>query len=217
MASRIYCEMVQNSTKRRGRPPAYVPEVALARATKAFWETGYAATSLDDLALATGMNRPSLYGAFGDKHALYLKALAAYWDAGRTGLADALAPERPLREGLRRVYALALDLYFPADGQPRGCFLIGTATTEAMRDADVRTTLGEALREIDAAFEARLRLAQERGELAAGSDPRILAQLASATLHTLALRSRAGASRAELEALADGAVALICGPPRPTG
>ncbi len=204
--------MVQKEQRRRGRPPAYVPEVALARATKAFWESGYAATSLDDLAAATGMNRPSLYGAFGDKHALYLKALAAYWEAGRLAMADALAPDRPLREGLRRVYGIALDLYFPAKGQPRGCFLIGTATTEAMRDADVRTTLGDALREIDAAFEARLRLGQERGELATEADPSILAKLAGAMLHTLALRSRAGASRAELERLADGAVALICGP-----
>jgi AcrR family transcriptional regulator len=156
------------------------------------------------------MNRPSLYAAFGDKHALYLRALAAYWDAGRAGMADALAPDRPLREGLGRVYALALDLYFPPNGPPRGCFLIGTATTEAMRDADVRATLADALREIDAAFEARLRLAQGRGELTAAADPWTLAMLAAATLHTLALRSRAGASRAELEKLADGAVTLIC-------
>ncbi len=204
--------MVQKEQKRRGRPPAYVPEVALARATKAFWESGFAATSLDDLAAATGMNRPSLYGAFGDKHALYLKALTAYWQAGRLAMADALAPDRPLREGLRRVYEAALDIYFPAQGQARGCFLIGTATTEAMRDSDVRATLAEALREIDAGFEARLRLGQERGELAAAADPCILAMLAAATLHTLALRSRAGASRGELEELADGAVALICGP-----
>jgi AcrR family transcriptional regulator len=206
--------MVQKEQKRRGRPPAYVPEVALARATKAFWESGFAATSLDDLAAATGMNRPSLYGAFGDKHALYLKALTAYWEAGRTAIADALAPDRPLREGLRRVYTAALDLYFPRNGQPRGCFLIGTGTTEAMRDGEVRATLAEALREIDAAFEARLRLGQDRGELAAEADADILAKLAGAVLHTLALRSRAGESRAELEVLADGAVALICGPAR---
>ena len=207
--------MVQNSSKRRGRPPAYVPEVALARATKAFWDSGFAATSLDDLAAATGMNRPSLYGAFGDKHALYLKALTAYWEAGRSAMSEALAPERPLREGLRSVYAAALDLYFPPRGQPRGCFLIGTATTEAMRDADVRATLAEALREIDEAFEARFRRAQEDGELPAVAHPRILAQLAGATLHTLALRSRVGELRTELEALADGAIALICGPTRP--
>ena len=51
--------------KRRGRPRAYEPELALARALDVFWKDGFAATSLDDLSAATGMNRPSLYGAFG--------------------------------------------------------------------------------------------------------------------------------------------------------
>ena len=53
--------------KRRGRPRAYDPQVALARAAAVFWKAGYAGTSLDDLVAATGMNRPSLYAAFGDK------------------------------------------------------------------------------------------------------------------------------------------------------
>jgi TetR/AcrR family transcriptional regulator, copper-responsive repressor len=203
--------MVQKSSKRRGRPPSYVPEVALARATDAFWKAGYAATSLDELAAATGMNRPSLYGAFGDKHALYLKALADYWEVGRATMARALAPERPLRDGLRRVYSKALDLYFPPENTARGCFIIGTATTEAMHDVDVRTALAAVLHDIDAAFEARLRFAQQRGELRAGADPLILAKLAGATLHTLAIRSRAGEPRAELEAISDGVVELICG------
>ncbi len=72
--------MVQTEQKRRGRPPAYVPESRSARATKASWASAFAATSLDDWR-RDGMNRPSLYGAFDDKHALYLKALIAYWKA----------------------------------------------------------------------------------------------------------------------------------------
>ena len=58
---------VAPAPKRRGRPRGYEPEVALARALDVFWKDGFAATSLDDLSAATGMNRPSLYGAFGDK------------------------------------------------------------------------------------------------------------------------------------------------------
>src|ERR1044071_6181888 len=65
----------------RGRPRAYEPDVALARALDAFWEGGYSGTSLDQLVEATGMNRPSLYAAFGDKQALYLKALRSYSEA----------------------------------------------------------------------------------------------------------------------------------------
>jgi len=208
--------MVQKDPKRRGRPPAYVPDVALSQAIKAFWPAGFAGTSLDDLAAATGMNRPSLYGAFGDKHDLYMKALEHYWAAGRAAMAKALAPGRSLRATLRAVYAEALDIYFPPSGSPRGCFLIGTGTTEAMHDPDVRAYLAAAFRDIDAAFEARLRFAVEGGELAPAADPAKLAKVAGAILHSLAIRSRAGAARADLEQFADGAVALICGPAEPT-
>jgi TetR/AcrR family transcriptional regulator, copper-responsive repressor len=203
--------MVQKEAKRRGRPPAYDPQVALAAAVKAFWKAGYAATSLDDLSAATGMNRPSLYGAFGDKREIYLKALAHYWGAGQVSMSEALAGDRPLREALAGLYAKALDLYFSGKGGARGCFLIGTALTESVGDAEVRGYMAEVLRQIDEAFEARIRAAQASGELPGGADPVALARLASATLHTLAIRSRAGASRAELDKLAAGAVNVICG------
>src|SRR5882724_10797919 len=71
--------------KRRGRPRAYDPATAIARAAETFWKAGYAGTSLDDLSAATGMNRPSLYAAFGDKRDLYLKALEIYLTDGPRG------------------------------------------------------------------------------------------------------------------------------------
>jgi AcrR family transcriptional regulator len=206
--------MVQKSSGgRRGRPRAYDPDTALARATETFWAAGFAATSLDELSAATGMNRPSLYAAFGDKRALYLSTLERYRDEAREGMREALAPDRPLAEALRRVYQKALSLYFSGDGAPRGCFLIGTAATEAVGDPAVRAALGGSLRMIDDAFEVRLRQARDEGELPSDADPAALARLASAVLHTLALRSRAGDSRAALEATADAAIALICGAP----
>src|SRR6187399_2801702 len=127
--------------KRRGRPRTYEPEVALGKALDLFRKDGFAATSLDDLSAATGMNRPSLYGAFGDKHDLYVRTLTDYWEAGRSTMAKVLGSDRPLREAIRRVYAKALDFYFPEDGPPRGCFAITTATTEALRDEQVRAAL----------------------------------------------------------------------------
>jgi AcrR family transcriptional regulator len=204
--------MVQKEPNRRpGRPRGYDPDTALARATDAFWSAGYAATSLDDLCDATGMNRPSLYGAFGDKRALYLGALERYTEAGRRAMEQALDYERPVAEALANLYSAALALYFSGGGAARGCFLIGTAATEAVRNAEVRDLLGDALRTFDGCFEARLRHAQAAGELRADADPALLAKVASAVLHTLALRSRAGDSRASLRATADAAVALICG------
>ena len=207
--------MVQNENpRRRGRPRAYDPETALAQVTTAFWRTGYSGTSLDDLSAATGMNRPSLYGAFGDKRALYLATLDRYVASGRRAMDEALDYERPLPDGLRRFYDRALSLYFPPNAAARGCFLIGTAATEAVVDPEVRARLGGGLREFDRAFEARFRHARSRGELPATVDPAALAKVASAVLHTLALRSRAGDSRGSLRATVAAAVRLMCPPGR---
>jgi len=203
--------MVQKEPKRpRGRPRAYDPERALARATRSFWRAGFAATSLDDLSAATGMNRPSLYGAFGDKRELYLATLDRYVALARADMARALAPELPLAEGLQRVYDRALALYFAEPEAPLGCFLIGTAATEAARDAGVRAKLGSGLRELTRAFELRLDAARERGEIGREADPALLAELAGAVLQSLALRARAGDSRASLRAFSRAAVALLC-------
>jgi len=206
--------MVQKESARRGRPRAYDPDTALARAMAVFWAGGYAGTSLDDVTAGTGMNRPSLYGAFGDKHALYLHTLERYRSLARTALGEALARDQPLREALRRVYDMALSLYYSGEGGARGCFLIGTALTEAVGDAEVRKTLRDALREIDAAFEARIRFARDQGELPREADSPTLARLASAVLHTLAIRSRAGEPRKALEAMLEPALDLICGKPK---
>jgi AcrR family transcriptional regulator len=212
----ILCDMVQKPTSRRGRPRAYDPDTAIARAMAVFWDAGYAATSLDDITAGTGMNRPSLYGAFGDKRTLYLRTLAQYRSLARTSMDAALARDRPLRAALHHVYRAALSLYVSGESGPRGCFLIGTALTEAVGDAEVRKTLRDALHEIDTAFARRIQLAREQGELPSDADPTALARIASALLHSLAIRSRAGEPRRVLEAMIEPTLDLICGASTPT-
>jgi AcrR family transcriptional regulator len=196
----------------RGRPRSFDAAATLAQATLTFWRQGYAATSMDDLGAATGLNRPSLYGAFGDKHALYLQALRLYTEQSNAAMAAALQG-RPLREGLLRVYDLALQLYYPADEAARGCLLIGTAATEAPRDEAIRRQLGDSLRGFTAAFETRLKQAVDAGELPAGTDVAMRAELASAVLHSMALRARAGDAREALAALARAGVEMVLSPP----
>lgn len=209
--------MVQKSPARRGRPRAYDPDAALARAVDAFWDAGFAATSLDDLTLATGMNRPSLYGAFGDKQALYRKAFDLYRARTREALAKAFDGGEPLRIALRKVYDRAISIYLSGDQGPRGCFIIGTAVTQAVTDSDTRAALADTLREIDGAFAARLARAQRNGELSADAEPAKLAKLASATLYSLTIHARAGQGRSALDAIADAALDVICGAPEGRG
>src|SRR6202158_2620943 len=97
--------------KRRGRPRAYQPEVALGKALDLFRKDGFAATSLDDLSAATGMNRPSLYGAFGDKRELYIKSYARYRADARDAMTDIFREELPIRQRLQRIFVVALDIY----------------------------------------------------------------------------------------------------------
>jgi AcrR family transcriptional regulator len=196
---------------RRGRPPAYDAQTALKRATETFWRTGYSGTSLDKVAAATGMSPPSLYAVFGNKHALYLEALARYWDISLAATREALAGDHPLDEALMLAYDAALSIYFSGKGHARGCFVVGTAVTETAEDAAIRKSVSTGLRAIDSDFEARFRLAQDKGELKRDADPAALAILAAATMQTIAIRARAGTPRAELRELARKAVDVICG------
>jgi TetR/AcrR family transcriptional regulator, copper-responsive repressor len=197
--------------KRRGRPRAYQPEVALARALDVFWKEGFAGTSLDDLSAATGMNRPSLYGAFGDKRELYIKSYEAYRDHARVRMGEAFAVDLPLRDMLEKIYSIALDMYLSGKDGPRGCFTVMTATSEAVFDPAIRDMVMTGLVETDRFFARIFRRAQERGELPASADSQALALLASATLHTIAIRSRAQVPRAELDAIVKGALDVMCG------
>lgn len=108
-------------------------------------------------------------------------------------------------------YDAALAIYFSGKGHARGCFVLGTAVTETAEDAAIRKSVATGLRAIDADFEARFRLAKDKGELKRDTDPAALAVLAAATMHTIAIRARAGTSRAELKELARKAVDVICG------
>jgi AcrR family transcriptional regulator len=195
--------------KRRGRPRAYQPEIALGKALDLFRKDGFAATSLDDLSAATGMNRPSLYGAFGDKRELYIKSYQRYRADARAAMLDIFRDELPIRKRLERIYAVALDIYLSGEAGPRGCFTVMTAASEAVSDPDIRALVLEGFSELDKAFAACFRLAREKGELAESADPVVLAQLASATIHTIAIRARARVPRKELEAIVKGAIDVM--------
>jgi TetR/AcrR family transcriptional regulator, copper-responsive repressor len=196
--------------KRRGRPRAYEPEAALGKALDLFRKGGFSATSLDDLSAATGMNRPSLYSAFGDKRALYIKSYARYRADSRAAMADIFRFEAPIRDRLQRMFAVALGIYLSGAEGPRGCFTVMTAASEAIADPEIRRFVLEGLQELDKAFASCFRLAIEKGELPGTADPVVLAQLASATIHTLAVRARARVPRKELEAIVRGAIDVMC-------
>lgn len=200
--------------KKRGRPRAFEPDVALAKAMDTFRDGGFAATSLDDLSAAMGINRPSLYGTFGDKRELFLKAYERYRAEMAAKFAHAFDPKLTLRQMLEAIYATALDVYLAGDKGPRGCFTVMTATSEAMADPEIRPLVQKALGSTQRTLAKRFQAAVDTGELPPGANVQVLSQIAASTVEALAIRSRARLPRPELEALARGTVDLICGPKR---
>jgi TetR/AcrR family transcriptional regulator, copper-responsive repressor len=177
-----------------------------------FWGHGFAATSLDDVSAATGLNRPSLYGAFGDKRALYMQAYDQYRKRLNDQFRPMFAAREPLRTKLMRILTAALDLYLSGPNGPRGCFTVLSAASEAIADPGLHNLVGEAIDGTDRAFGRLFADARTAGELPQDVDPRRLARVASATLHTLSIRARARIPRAELSPIIDDAVTTICGP-----
>jgi AcrR family transcriptional regulator len=122
---------------RRGRPRLYDPEQALDAALEVFWMRGLTGTSLDHLVEATGMNRPSLYNAFGDKEAIYRQSLARFTAGLQEQLGSLLEQSAPVQEVVERFYLAALDVYCAGDPAP-GCFVMCTAPVETAGHPEVR-------------------------------------------------------------------------------
>lgn len=197
------------SARPRGRPRAYDPDAALEAALATFWERGFAATSLDDLREATGMNRPSLYAAFGDKKAIYRLAIERFRQRFRAEIADALAGAPSLDTALSRYYRTTLRAYQGRGAGTRGCPAICTAAVEAAHDEDIRHDLADILAEIERGLTGLFARAKGGKVLPPSADPRLLGQLAAAIHHSLAIRARAGASEWDLRAFIGNAVKAL--------
>lgn len=167
-----------------------------------FRDGGFAATSLDDIVAATGLKRPSLYAAFGDKKAMYLATLARLnreIAASFDRLDDA---NLPMRETLASLFAYSIAAYLSGPDGPRGCLAIGTASAEAVTDPDIRTALDGIITLIDTRIEHSF---VRHGV----SDAAPRARLVGAILHSLSIRARAGQPREVLEQMAGDAIELI--------
>jgi AcrR family transcriptional regulator len=190
------------SQRPRGRPRSFDANVALKAASERFRTHGFAGTSLDELADATGLARPSLYAAFGDKRALYLAALARLTDRAERSFATLGSFGLPLHEMVERMLIGALDGYMSGEKGPSGCLLIGTATAEAAADSDVRAALCKFLAMEDRCIEELL--------VAAGStNPVASTAIVASVLHSLSVRARAGESREALERIARDCAAMV--------
>jgi AcrR family transcriptional regulator len=187
----------------RGRPRSFDKDTALDLALQIFWLKGYQATSMSELTEATGLNKPSLYAAFGDKEALYLQALQRYVQTQLPPRAAVLDSEADGRKAVERFLRALAAMY--CDPQlPGGCLVLtgasecGSPSTPAPIDAALRETVAFT----ETMLLQRLQRAQREGHLPRGARTQELAVFFSAVLAGLGVMAKAGAKRAKL----DGAI-----------
>jgi AcrR family transcriptional regulator len=180
-----------------GRARAFDADEALERAMIVFWTKGYEAASLSDLTEAMGINRPSLYAAYGNKQELFRKALERYGDGPSSYERKALAQAtvREVAEGLLRG---AADVQTDPN-TPAGCL----ATLGTTYCADDSSTVGKMVIASrvagHAAIRERLERARAEGDLPAGADPKALTHYLGTVVCGMAVLAASGATRNELE------------------
>jgi TetR/AcrR family transcriptional repressor of nem operon len=195
-----------------GRPREFDIDAATARAVQVFRSRGYEGTSVPDLVEATGVQRGSLYAAYGSKHALYLAALDRYQQDSSAPMTRAneqvLEDGRPVRDALRDLL-LGMVEEAADDPERRGCLMVNAITERAACDREVARRGRAALAGMTEAFAALLQVAQDRGELPEDRDTTALAHFLVLTVQGLRVAGVADPDRAHLTAAVDVALTTI--------
>lgn len=203
---------MRNGTKMNprtpGRPRQYDPDKALSAALLEFRKRGYAATSLDNLVEITGMNRPSLYSAFGSKKEIFLKAIDHFRTTVLGNHRVILFGSGSLRDCLVAYFDALIASYNIKAGN-LGCPLLCNINGEAVSDPDFRSALSDGLAGMDAMFIERLQQAQKNDELPPALPPKVLGPMLGSLQHSIAIRSRSGATTKELRSYTRNAIELL--------
>jgi AcrR family transcriptional regulator len=185
----------------KGRPREFDVDKALDRALKVFWRKGYEGASLLDLTRAMGINRPSLYAAFGNKEALFRKVLERYVEGPAAYILEALA-ELTARAVAERLLGGSIDL-LANPRNPRGCLMVQGALACGEAAESVRRELVSRRLASEAALRQRFERARADGDLPADADPADLARYVVTVMRGMAVQAAGGARREELRRVAE--------------
>jgi TetR/AcrR family transcriptional repressor of nem operon len=192
------------------RPKEFDPERALDKAMNVFWRLGYEHTSLEALMKEMGIARQSLYDTFGDKRALYLKAMAHYRDQTNSQMQKMLNEIPSVSDGFARLlYDLAAET---REQHERGCLLLSANLQRDPKDAVVRNFLRDNQARVEAIFLQALATAQKQEELSPKDDPAALARFFVVTIQGMRAMARLKSDRKALEQVAKVALAVFNSP-----
>lgn len=189
------------------RTKEFDPEQALAKAMELFWRLGFENTSLEALMGEMGIAKQSLYDTFGDKRALYLKALAYYRDQTNSGMQRMLDETPSVKDGFAKLlYGLASETRAQHE---RGCLLLSANLQRDTQDAVVADFLRDNHARVEAIFIQALRRAQKQRELPRTQDPAALARFFVVTIQGMRAMARLKSDRKALEQVASVALAVF--------
>jgi TetR/AcrR family transcriptional repressor of nem operon len=189
------------------RPREFDEAAALQAAIDCFWQRGYAATSVRDLAASMGISGPSLYNAFGDKRALFVQALGHYLDSStraRIKRLESLPPKQAVCTFIAEIIEASVS-----DRERRGCLLINSALEVAPHDAELGAVIADRLGEIEAFFRRAIKAAQAQGMVPPERKAKELARLLLGVLLGIRVLARVNPDRALLEGVARPALELL--------
>ena len=182
------------------RPREFDIDKALDRALKVFWRKGYEGASLADLTEAMGINRPSLYAAFGSKAELFHKAIERYAEGPAAYIREALA-EPTARAVAERWLRGAVELLSDRR-HPRGCLVVQGALACSAESESIRKELNARRAATEAALCRRFEQAIKDGDLPADAHAADLARYLAMVTQGMAVQAAGGANREELQRVA---------------
>ena|SRR5690606_18515488 len=186
----------------KGRPRKFDTNEALDRALTVFWQRGFEGASLSDLTEAMGINRPSLYAAFGDKETLFRRALDRYAEVGPLAVLHT-ALEQPTTRRVVEHLLRGVAECFTAPGRPAGCLVVQGALSCGETAQAVKQELCCRRAAAEALLRERLERAKAEGDLPPDADPATLSRYMAIVVQGMSVKAGDGASRADLLAVVD--------------
>jgi AcrR family transcriptional regulator len=214
-ASRIIYLPVQNNLRlqnpphtmtEKGRPRAFDRDEALGKAMQVFWAQGYEGASMGELTEAMGINKPSLYAAFGCKEALFREAVQYYNSVEGAALTQAMETGSTARAAVEAVLRINAGTYASA-GTPPGCMIVLASMLGTQENAEVRGFLAAMRKEGQLGLSRRIERGIREKDVPAKADAAKLAAYYTTVIHGLSIQALDGAPAQELQSIVDCAMA----------
>ena len=167
----------------------------LSKAIRLFWHKGYNGTSMQDLVDGLGISRSSLYDTYGDKHALYIKALESYQNSSGNQMCNIINNTPSAKEAIKQLLEF-ITRNMLNDEQHKGCFMVNAGVEVAPHDAEVNDLLCKNEQQLEEVFYKAIKKGQDSGEITTSQDAMALTRFISNTVKGIQVSAKSTTDKA---------------------